>query len=178
MIQSLLLCLLFLFSFCALAQTESGKEEEIEGNHSLSFVIGHARIGQGRNEEGVKEFLTVPSLALDYNYWFSDRWALGLHTDFLTENFFIENGEGEVIERERPIAPAIMGVFKVSEHWIISLGVGKEFSNEQNFTLARISFEYGVKIRNGWDVFGVLSQDFRLSAYNVTTFGFGLSKKF
>jgi len=177
--QALLLSFLFMFSFGAFAQTELEKEKEIEiqSKHSLGFVIGHARIGQGRNAEGDKEFLAVPSLAFDYNYWFSERWALGLHTDFLNENFFIENEEGEILERERPIAPAIMGVYKPSERWAISLGVGKEYSNEQNFTLTRLSIEYGVEIRKGWEVFGVLSQDFRWTAYNVTTIGLGLSKK-
>jgi hypothetical protein len=177
--QLLLLCFLLTFSLGALAQSEAGEKEEneSESKHSFSFVIGHARIGQGRNAEGDKEFLTVASLAFDYNYWFSERWAVGLHTDFLNENFFIENEEGEILERERPIAPAIMGVYKPSEHWAISFGVGKEYSNEQNFTLTRLSIEYGVEIRKGWEVFGVLSQDFRWTAYNVTTLGLGLSKK-
>jgi hypothetical protein len=175
----LFLCYLLSFSFGAIAQSEAEEKEEneSESKHSIAFVIGHARIGQGRNVEGNKEFLTVPSLAFDYNYWFSERWALGLHTDFLNENFFIENEEGEILERERPIAPAIMGVYKPSEHWAISLGVGKEFSGNESFTLTRLTIEYGVEIRKGLEVFGVLSQDFRWTAYNVTTIGLGLSKK-
>jgi hypothetical protein len=56
--------------------------------------------------------------------------------------------------------------------------MGKEFSNvDGDFTLTRLSIEYGVEIRKEWEVFGVLSQDFRWTAYNVTTFGLGLSKK-
>jgi len=47
-------------------------------------------------------------LALHYNYWLNENWTIGLHTDFLNENFFIENEEGEILERERPVAPAIM----------------------------------------------------------------------
>ena len=172
----------FLIShFSAFAQSESESEEtkksEIESKHSIVFVIGHARIGQGRNAEGDKEFLTVPSFAFDYNYWLSERWAIGLHTDFLNENFFIENEKEEILERERPIATAIMGVYKPSERWAISLGLGKEFSGKESFTLTRLTIEYGVEIRNGWEVFGVLSQDFRWSAYNVTSIGLGLSKK-
>ncbi|MDG1276266.1 MAG: hypothetical protein P8O16_03225 [Algoriphagus sp.] len=178
--QVLLLSFLFMFSFSVFSQTESEKEKEIEiqSKHSLAFVIGHARIGQGRNAEGDKEFLAVPSLVLDYNYWINDRWAVGLHTDFLNEKFYIENEKGKILERNRPIAPALSGVFKPSERWAISLGMGKEFSNvDGDFTLTRLAIEYGVEIRKGWEVFGVLSQDFRWTAYNVTTLGLGLSKK-
>jgi len=168
------------FSFLAYAQTESEELEETEkeSKHSLALVVGHARIGQGRNAEGDKEYLAVPSLAIDYNYWINPKWAIGLHTDLLNEKFFIEDENGRILERNRPIAPAITGVFKPTERWAISLGLGKEFSNEEeNFTLTRFSIEYGVEIRKGWEVFGILSQDFRWTAYNVTSFGLGLSKK-
>jgi hypothetical protein len=170
------LSILVIFQFSAFAQQNEESKAE-ESRHSISFVIGHARIGQGRNAAGDKEFLAVPSVAIDYNYWISERWGLGIHSDFLNENFFIENEDGEILERERPIAPALMGVFKPGEHWTFSLGIGKEFAGKENFTLTRISIEYGVEIQKGWEVFGVLSQDFRWSAYNVTTIGLGLSKK-
>lgn len=165
--------------FVVFGQEELGENEieASEGRHSFAFVIGHARIGQGINEEGKKEFLTVPSLALDYNYLLSEKWAIGIHTDFLNENFFVENGSGEILERERPVAPALMGSFIPGGHWVFSLGVGREFAGEENFTLTRFKIEYGAEIRNGWEVFGVISQDFRWSAYNVTTIGLGLSKR-
>ncbi len=176
----LFLCYLLSFSLGAIAQSgaEEKEESELESKHSISFVIGHARIGQGRNAEGNKEFLAVPSLAIDYNYWINPKWAIGLHTDLLNEKFYIEDENGQILERNRPIAPAITGVFKLTERWAISLGMGKEFSTEEeNFTLTRFSIEYGVEIRKGWEVFGILSQDFRWTAYNVTSFGLGLSKK-
>ena len=177
--KTFLLGLLMVFHFVTFAQEEFSKleSEESESRHSFAFVISHSRIGQGRNSEGEKSFLVVPSLALHYNYWLNENWAIGLHTDFLNENFFIENGEGEILERERPVAPAIMAAFIPAENWSITFGIGKEFANEESFTLTRLSLEYGIEIKNGWEFFGVISQDFRWSAYDVTSFGFGIGKR-
>jgi hypothetical protein len=77
---------------------------------------------------------------------------------FLNENFFIENEEGEILERERPVVTAITGVYKPSERGEISLGVGKEFSGKESVILIKLTIEYGVEIRNGREVFGVLSR--------------------
>lgn len=177
--KAFLLGVLTMLHFVTFAQKEfSELESEVsESRHSFGFVISHSWIGQGSDAEGGKRFLVVPSIAFHYNYWFSEKWTLGLHTDFLNENFFVKTWEGEVLERDRPIAPAIMGGYKLGENWLISLGVGKEFADEESFTLTRLSFEYGKEIKNGWEVFGVISQDLRWSAYDVTSFGFGIGKK-
>ena len=158
-------------------EVEEGIEME-EGKHSLAFILGHAKIGQGRNSEGEKQFTVVPSFALDYNYWISGKFALGLHTDFLNENFFIESeSEGTLIERERPIAPVLMGTLKPGEHWSFGLGFGGEFvKGGETYFVTRIAIEYGVEIRNGWEVLGSLTQDLRSNAYNVTGIGIGIAK--
>ncbi|UZD21832.1 hypothetical protein PBT90_20175 [Algoriphagus halophytocola] len=174
-----------LFSSICVAQEEENEEseavemEESEGRHSLALVLAHARIGQGRDAEGKKQFTTVPSFALDYNYWISEKFAIGLHTDFLNENFFIETeDEGEIIERERPIAPVVTGVYKPGEHWSFSLGFGGEFAEGEDYFVTRLGVEYGVEIRNGWEVLGSLTHDFRANAYNVTSLGIGIEKRF
>ncbi|MBN3581506.1 hypothetical protein JYB64_03845 [Algoriphagus aestuarii] len=177
-----LFVLLSIVSTSAFAQGEAeGEREEIEeGKHSLALLLGHARIGQGRNEAGEKQFTMVPSFALDYNYWISEKFALGLHTDFLNENFFIESeSEGQIIERERPIAPALTGTVKPGEHWSFGLGFGGEFAKGgESYFVTRFAIEYGVEIRNGWEVLGSLTQDFRANAYNVTSLGIGIEKRF
>lgn len=178
-----LILLPFIFFCCVLqvAAQQTAEEEELEiseGRHSLGLVLSHARIGKGRNQEGDKEFLMVPALAIDYNYWISEKWAIGLHTDLLNENFFVETPEGETLERERPVAPALMGLFKPGEHWVFAFGIGREFASSESFTLARFSIEYGVEIRDGWEVLGMISQDIYFEAYNATAFGLGLSRRF
>jgi len=44
--------------------------------------------------------------------------------------------------------------------------------------LTRAVLEYGVEIRNGWEVSGNLSYDFKWKAYDTWTIGIGLAKSF
>ncbi|WPR75244.1 hypothetical protein [Algoriphagus sp. NG3] len=164
---------------CVGQERSDVEETEVEGKHSLSFIIAHARIGQGRDMDGNRQFTTVPSISIDYNYWISPRFAIGVHTDLLNENFFIETADkGELIERERPIAPVVMGTYKPGKHWSFGLGFGGEFAEGEDYFVTRLGVEYMVEIRNGWGVLGALTQDFRAKAYNVTSIGLGIEKKF
>ena len=62
---------------------------------------------------------------------------IGLHTDIVLETFEVEKnlegGTEEVVERTRPIAPAILFIYKPTEHWSLGLGVGGEFAKEENY---------------------------------------------
>ena len=176
-----LLGILISFHFVAFGQEEfsEGKSEESEGRHSIAFILSHSRIGQGRSEAGEKQFTAVPSLAIDYNYWVSEKFALGLHNDLLNETFFVESEKnGDLIERERPFTTLLYGGYKVGGNWGFGLGVGAEFARGENYFVTRISIEYGVEIREGWEVFGSLNQDFRADVYNITSLGIGIGKRF
>lgn len=180
----LLLCIMTFCSEIGLAQEDlksddkNAKHEGNEGRHSIGFVMSHTRIGEGRDENGDKEFVTAPSFAIDYNYWLTEKFALGLHTDFLYENFIIETENDELIEREFPIAPVLMGTYKPGERWTFGVGFGGEFANDETFFVTRLAVEYIVEIRNGWGVFGSLTQDFRATIYNTTSLGIGIEKRF
>lgn len=173
-----------LFSFSALAQEHpnaaaaSGKFKPV---HSLGIAIGHAQVFEGRDAEGNKQVLSLPFWGIDYNLQLSHKWIIALHTDIITETFKVEkhldNGEEtEVVERTKPIAPAILGIYKPNDHWGMGLGVGGEFAKEENYFLMRAGVEYGTEIRNGWEVFGGITYDFRWNAYDTWTIGLGISK--
>lgn len=151
--------------------------------HSIGLMIGHAQVFNGRDAEGKRKTLSLPMWGLDYNYKLSHKWQIGLHTDFITETFEVEKnleggGQEEVVERSKPIAPAIMGVYKPNHHWGFGLGLGGEFAKEENYALTRAAVEYGAEIRNGWEVFGAIQYDFRWNAYDTWTIGLGISKSF
>ena len=156
-------------------------EEKFKPKHSLSLTIGHEHAFNGRDEKGDKKTLILPFWGLDYNFQFSPKFAVGLHTDFIVESFEVEknleSGIEEVVERTRPIAPAIMGFYKPTEHWSFGIGMGGEFSKEENYVLNRAAVEYGAEIRKGWEVFGGLQYDFRWKAYDTWTIGLGIGKR-
>ncbi|GAO41095.1 hypothetical protein [Flavihumibacter petaseus] len=164
------------------AQTESGNKEPFKPFHQLGLAIGHEHVFNGRDAEGNSKMLIVPFWGLDYNFHLSPKFALGVHTDFVVENFEVEKnlegGPDDVVERSRPIAPALMGIWQPTEHWNFGLGVGGEFAKEEDYLLNRLAVEYGVEIRKGWEVAGSIQYDFRWNAYDTWTIGLGISKSF
>lgn len=171
--------LLFFF----IRNTACGQDKKVfKPSHELGINIGHEYSFSGISENGGKNLIVLPYWGLDYNFRFAEKFSLGLHTDFIVESFKVETDAGEneeeVTERTRPIAPALMGFYKPTEHWNLGLGMGGEFAKEGNYWLNRIAVEYSVGIKNGWEVFGVFQYDLRWSAYDTWTLGLGISKSF
>ena len=157
---------------------EVQEDEEEEGKFSIAAVIGHTFIYGANNLEGEEIARYVPMMAIDFNYFFSEKFGLGLHTDIIYETIFLEGEGEEEIERTRPVAPALMLSYKLNKHFSVAAGIGAEFTSEEIFGVNRLSFEYGAPIKNGWEFFALLSQDFRWEIYNTTSLGLGLSKRF
>lgn len=171
-------------SFLLLIHAAFSQEENthFKPRHSVGINIGHEHSFGGVNENGRKEMTVLAYWGLDYNYQFARKWAVGLHTDFITESFKVESKidekEKEIIERSTPIAPAVMAFYKPTEHWSFGAGMGGEFAKEENYVLNRIAVEYGWEIKKSWEVFGALQYDVRWKAYDTWTIGLGISKAF
>ncbi|MEX6689767.1 hypothetical protein QTN47_19835 [Danxiaibacter flavus] len=167
---------------CPVFVSYGQQKEHFKPIHSVGLNIGHEHSFNGVDENGHRQVTVLPYWGLDYNFQFARKFAIGLHTDFITESFKVEknleSGHKEVVERSYPIAPAVIGMYKPTEHWTFGLGLGGEFAKEENYFLSRLSAEYGVEIRNGWEVFGALQYDFRWNAYDTWTIGLGILKAF
>lgn len=180
----LFLSLALLVSSFAVAQEEEFKEElEASGKHQIGFLLGHAHVPSVYSE-GKKEWKALPSFTLYYNYWLNEKWAVGLHTDIIIENFEVEKnlgseeGEAAFLEREKPIAPAVMVVYKPGEHFSYLLGAGAEFAKGEDLFLIRAEIAYAIEIPKEWEFEVSLGHDFRWDAYNTINLGLGISKKF
>jgi hypothetical protein len=175
------LLFLLLISIQSYAQEENSEESE-KGVHRISLAISHNNISQGaRSESSDSKWLSLPAWSLDYDYWLSDRWAIGLHTDFIIEDFYVKanlSSEEEVLERSSPIAPAAVGIFKPTKHSSFLFGVGAEFAKEENLFLNRIGYEWGTEITKDWELGISACYDFRWNAYDSFLIGIGVSRKF
>ena len=182
--QMLGLLLLSAAALNGLAQRNNNTEEghSFKPSHALGFTIGHAHSFKGVDENGSRKNSVLPYFGLDYNFQFSRKWAVGLHTDFINETFVVEkhleDGTEEDLERNHPIAPAIMGMYNITHRWKLGLGMGGEFAEEGNYLLTRAAIEYACPIRKGWEVFGAFQYDVRWSAYDTWTIGLGIAYVF
>jgi hypothetical protein len=178
--QSKILFLTFLF-FVGLvipAICQGFEDEEKLLRHRISLMLGHTQIPAGEIN-GQRKLLAVPSWGLDYNYQINRKWALGLHSDIITQTFTVIDFEGnQEFERERPITMTLVGIYKPHERWSFLAGAGKEFATEENLSLLRLGIERGWEIENDWEVFGTFQYDLKLGVYDTFMLGVGFSKGF
>lgn len=181
-ITVLLTTVFYLVSYSSVTAQENEKKV-FSPHHQIGISINHAHVFEGRDDEGNHEVLNLPAWGVDYTYQFHEKWAIGLHTDFIIEKFKVEKtyasgDDKETVERSYPIAPAVMGIYKPSESWSILLGFGGEFAKEENFFLTRAGVEYGYELPKDWEIFGTFSYDLKWNVYDSSGIGLGIAKNF
>jgi hypothetical protein len=143
-------------------------------------MMSHTQISQGVQSDGNNKWLSLPSWGINYNYKFSPKWAVGLHTDIVVEDFAVEehlkSSNGEVLERSYPVATAVMFSYKPGKHFSYMLGSGGEFAHTGNLFLLRVGIEYGYHLSNNWELNANLTNDLKVNAYNSWAIGFGIAR--
>ncbi|OZV69952.1 hypothetical protein CA834_04860 [Winogradskyella aurantia] len=155
-------------------------ETKASNKHSIGAFISHTYINQGRIDGELKR-LSAPSLGLNYNYIFNDKWSFGLHNDIIIESFIVEsaNSEEEFIERELPFSTILVGTYKITESLGVAAGAGVEWEKNANFTVVRLGVEYGLELeKESLEVLFVFNYDVLVNAYNSFNFGIGINKFF
>ncbi len=170
-----------LVSFSLLGQhKESGNYSinfEHKGTSRLTLGLGHTHLSEGKIE-GKTEWLALPSWTLNYDYWFANKWAIGLQNDLILESFFIEDGNNELLERSYPIASVPVLLYKPGKGLIFLAGVGAEFTHEKTLTLTRLGLEYGFHLPNKWEAGVALIWDNKWNYYNSWGLAITVSKLF
>ena len=74
---------------------DHGHQQNKHGHIRLGLVIGHTLIPTVI--EGERENLLIPSWGMDLEYWFNQRWGIGLHNDIEVETFEVLSEDDEYI---------------------------------------------------------------------------------
>lgn len=171
-------------------QEAESDHHEVHSRHLISASLNHTIIFSAIKNGESKSAIHVPSFGLNYTYSFNSKWAIGLHNDIILEEFVIEGepsgeeiidvrNEGEeFIERETPIAMAVVVIYKPVPHLGLLAGAGREFSPKEDFNLIRLGVEVPFHLSNNWEIFGVLTYDINIDAYNSLNYGIGIGKMF
>jgi len=169
--------LLFFVTSDCWSQSVHPKEKHhgLKGSHRITLGIGHTSVSEGE-VEGETKWLAAPSWSLNYDYWLSDKWAIGLQNDLIVESFKVEEHDNEILERQYPVAVVPVVMFKPIEILSIIGGVGEEFSGGHSLTLTRLGLELGFHIPGNWEVGGSLVWDSKWDHYNSYGIVFTFSK--
>ena len=176
----LVLSLFFIMGFYSYSQTEMENEEHGHRHkHVISLGIGHAHINSGV-ENGKKQWLILNSWMVDYNYWFIESWAIGLHSYMIIETFEVEDehSSGSIIERENPVALVAALSFQPIEWLTLVTGGGVEYEAHESFGLVRLGVEPHWEIHENWEIFVNIGHDIKFDAYNTWNLALGIGRGF
>ena len=171
--------ILFFSGFIIHAQDNIHDDNEshfdMKGASRLSLGLGHTYVSQGE-KEGDTKWLVVPSWSIDYDYWLTEKWAIGLQNEIILETFVIETNDKELFERNHPITIIPVGLYKPVEHLTLIGGFGAEFSENDNFATTRLGLEYGFHLPKQWEVSATAIWDGKWNYYNSWGLSFTISK--
>jgi hypothetical protein len=177
---SYVMAIIVLFSINGFSQHLGGHQahhkEEVHPHYRIAALIGHTLIPA----EDAGENFFIPSWGLDVEYWFNQKWGLGLHSDLEIETFVIlsNNAEGEELERLSPLVLTLDALYKPWKGLVLQVGPGIEFERSENFALLRLGIEYEFEIHDHWDIAPTFFYDSRLDEYQTWSFALGIGKRF
>jgi len=174
----LLFLLLIIPGLALLAQSHEGANHQEHGSsgHKITLVVANSLIDNSFTGQ-TNDVLIVPTFGINYDYFVTSKWGLGLHTDILLQQYKIEkhDGEDEII-RENPVGMAAMVLFKPHHRWVLMAGYGVELEKNENFQVIRAGLEYGIPLPKHWELGFTLEFDYKINTYSSFIFGVGFSK--
>lgn len=179
-IRILSLSTLICFYFSGFAQ-EGELSDSLKRNR-LTLTFGHAHVPNAFTSNGSKKWLILPTWGLDYDFWINKKWAIGLQSDILIQNFNIEVSEGskkgKILERKYPITLAAVAIYKPIKSLSVFVGGGQEYSSTEALWLTRIGAEYGWELPKEYEISIEALFDNKWEEYTTWCFGVGASKYF
>lgn len=151
------------------------ESHSLKSNHRISLGLGHTSISQGE-VDGETEWLSMPSWSLNYDYWISNKFAIGLQNDIVIESYKVEEHDSETLERNYPVSIIPVIIYKPIEQLGIVGGVGTEIAGGHGITLTRIGIEPGFHLPGNWEAGGSLVWDAKWDHYNSWAITFIISK--
>lgn len=122
-----------------LSNAQVNEHTAFHPHHLLGVVLNHTPISQGVQANGDKKWLALPSIGINYNYKFAEKWSIGVHNDIVMEDYVVEEhlrsgGGDKTLERAYPVASAAMASFKPGKHFSYMLGAGESLRIREAFS--------------------------------------------
>ncbi len=179
--KSCLLLIGVLFSsICLSAQHEAhskadNQEDETthtgaEHKYKIALALGYSHIPAAFEVGEGEESVFVPSIGLDFFYFWNHKFALGMVADLELAEYVVDFNR-ENLNRERAFILALIGAYEVSPHWGLLFGGGVEFEKHKNLAVVRLGTEYEIELDKGWGIcpslFFDIKEEFSVWGLNV-----------
>lgn len=164
-----LFILMIVFSF-----QEVVSQEHEEAKHRVAVVLGHSYVSLDNNE-----ILSIPTFGLDYEYWLSNHWGVGVFSDVeLITNEVSPTVDGSVVEREYPVVLTLDVLWNPIEHVEFVVGPGVVIEKGEIEKILRLGVEYDLALGHHWDVAPNVFYDQKIEGGYALSIGIGIGKSF
>jgi len=155
-IKSLISTFLLVSFFCTSLFAQNTEHEK---KHLITGALGYTYIPNGTTAESSSaEGVFVPSIGLDYFYSISQRWEIGIMSDFEFGEYVIFDKD---LNRENAIVLAAIASYSLTGHINLFAGGGIELEKHHNLGIIRVGGEYGFNLKNNWVIAPGLFFDFK-----------------
>jgi hypothetical protein len=160
------------------ASHDDQEAEHVGHRHRVTLVMANSFL-KNHADETTNSILIVPTFGLNYDFFFHQKWGVGLHSDIVLQQYKVEIHDGhETIIRENPVAVCAVGLFKPLPSLTLIAGYGIEIEKHENIQLLRFGVEYGFHLPGNWELGFALEFDRKINTYNSWVLGAGFSKLF
>ncbi len=178
-IPSIIAFILTIMSSGSVGQPQAESSLEHEYKHiRIAMAIGQAYIPKASS--GDAKFVVIPTIGLDFQYWFNRRWGIALKNDIELANYIVDDKDnGLTIIRNNPVIMALPVLFSPWDNqFTFILGPGIEIEQNENFFVFRAGVGSEFEVGNHWDFAPEIIYDLKNGYINSITFAIGVGKRF
>ncbi len=169
------LSILFLGLITSVSFGQEAETKE-EAKHRITIMPSHTYVKVDDGES--RKWKAFASFGLNYDYWFKENMAFGLHTDLIGASFAVTRfDDKQILERKRPLSLIGVFLYKLENGITPIAGVGVEIDDEDQLALLHLGLEYGVEFGKGWEFGANATFDVKVEVYDSFALGLSLSKR-
>lgn len=174
-----LIAIVFLISCNPIfAQENDHQAEHTLKRHKIGLFTGNSLIhGVHNTHTGKEQYVLAPTFGLNYDYWFSHKWAIGTHNEFSFMNIEVEHNEEEYLVRENAMLFSGVLLYEVFPRFGIFAGSGFETDSHHTLWVRYFGMEYSFIQDNNWDISveaGYVNKEY----YDAFSFGLVIGRRF
>jgi hypothetical protein len=131
---SLAAALLLLMVGPLTAQEEEGEALQ---RHRIGVYSGATFVPEGE-EDGATKLIVVPTVGVDYDYKFGERFGVGLYNDLQLQSYRVQTFDDETVERDFAFATVLVAVVEATPWLEFYAGPGVELEKSENFWIIKV----------------------------------------
>jgi hypothetical protein len=168
---------LLAFISAPLAAQEHEESEPLK-RHQIALFTGYTWVPKGDPHEGDSEGTVIaPTVGIDYSFWISHKFGVGLYNDFELTSYVVETSEGATLPREYAYVGAVVGIYEAARGLGLYAGPGIELEKHEDFFVLKVGAEYAFAVAHGWATGVAFGYDFK-DEYDSWALGMSVARSF